>query len=226
MPKPKRNRKLRILLVDDHPVVRDGIRSWLSQQPSLEVAGEAADGEEAIESAVRLQPDLVLMDISLPRMSGLDAAKILRQRVPKAQVLILSVHNKKEFVLEIVRSGARGYVLKEAGPTELLKAIETVAAGEVYFSAPAAKLLLQEHVRRSNNSHDGVDRLSNREREVLVSIAGGSMNKEIAVRLGLSLRTIETHRESIMRKLDIHTVAGLTKFAITEGLVDLDSPVK
>ncbi len=220
---PKNNRTLRLLLVDDHPVVREGMRSWLSTQSGLHIAGEASDGEQAVSIATRVKPDLVLMDIHLPGRSGLEATRVLRERVPKARVLIVTVHYKREFILEAVRSGASGYVLKEAPPEELLEAIEAVGRrGELFFSAPAARLLAQEHVRQSAPDPQGVSRLSNREREVLVAIAGGATSKEIAHRLGLSTRTIETHREGIMRKLDIHTIAGLTRLCIAEGLVELE----
>lgn len=220
----KKESKIRILLADDHPIVLDGIRSRLAAQPGLEIVGEASNGHEAVRKARQLLPDIILLDISMPHMNGLEAIALLRKQAPNAKVIILTMHNTREYVSQIVRSGARGYMLKDSSPAELLQAIKLVHAGEVFFSPAVSRVLVDELAGngRRNPSVPGPAPLSDREREVLTHIAGGLNNKEIASRLGIGVRTIETHRERIMRKLDIHSVAGLTKFAIAKGMVRLE----
>lgn len=213
-------RRIRLLLVDDHPVVRRGIASCLAHHAIIEVIGEAADGHEALRKARELAPDIILMDIDMPQMNGLAVAETLRKDFPQMKVLILSMHSQTDYVLRIIKSGARGYVLKSASADELIKAIETVNTGEVCFSPEVARLALNQFVRGPGEGPQAAD-LSNREREVLTQIADGLSNKEIATRLGVGVRTIETHRERIMNKLNIHNVAGLTKFAIAKGLISL-----
>jgi DNA-binding NarL/FixJ family response regulator len=208
------------MVVDDHPVVRKGIRSCLERQEHLIVVGEAADGLEALANARKLAPDVVLLDIDLPLMSGLVVAEVLRKELPNTQVLILSMYQRSEYLPRILRSGARGYVLKEASAEELLKAIEAVIAGECYFSPEVARVALN-HLVQGNGDGPDVMALTNREREVLVLLAEGLSNKEISTSLDIGVRTVETHRERIMRKLSIHSVAGLTRFAIAKGLITL-----
>jgi two-component system, NarL family, nitrate/nitrite response regulator NarL len=210
---------IRLLLVDDHPVVRKGIRSCLTKQSSIEIVDEAADGEAALGKMRQLKPDVVLMDIDMPRMTGLAVTEAARKELPDVKVLILSMHADSEHVLRILQSGARGYVLKEAPPEDLVKAIETVYAGQTFFSPEVAKLALNGLVQGSGQAPE--NQLTDREEQVLIQIAEGFSNKEIACRLDLGVRTVETHRERIMRKLDIHSVAGLTKYAISKGLVAL-----
>lgn len=212
--------RIRVLVVDDHPVVRKGILSCLAKEATLEIVGEAGDGREALRQARALLPDLILMDIDMPQMSGLAVTELLRRELPQIKVLILSIHSHTDYVLRILQSGARGYVLKNASLEELVRAIETVQGGETYFSADAARVALNQFVRGPADA-DGTSRLTNREREVLIQIAEGLSNKEIASLLGVGTRTVETHRERIMRKLDIHNAAGLTKFAIVQGLVSV-----
>ena len=214
-------RKIRLLLVDDHPLVREGIRSCLHPHKQLEIVGEAADGREALVKAKELNPDIVLMDINLPRTNGLEATRLLRREAPQTRVLILTVHNNKEYVLQIVQAGARGYVLKDTSPGELVQAIEQVNRGEAFFSADVARFVLNDYVTTSGRRKSGEEELSDREREVLALIAEGYSNKSIASNLGLSVRTVETHRARIMRKLNIHSTAGLTKFAISQGMASL-----
>ncbi len=211
---------IKILVADDHPVVRRGISSCLARQEHLEIVGEAADGYEAMRKARELVPDIVLMDIHMPQMNGLAVTELLRKEQPQTKVLILSMHSDADYVLRIIQSGAQGYVLKVAPPEELVRAIETVSAGETYFSSDVARIALNQFVR-GGGEPPGAAQLTNREREVLVHIAEGRSNKEIACQLGVGVRTVETHRERIMRKLDIHTVAGLTKFAVAKGLVNI-----
>jgi two-component system nitrate/nitrite response regulator NarL len=210
--------KIKLLVVDDHPVVRRGISSCLERHAHLEIVGEAADGCEALQKAHELAPDMILMDINMPQMNGLTATELLRKEQPKIKVLILSIHKDPDSVRRIIQSGAHGYVLKEATSEELVRAIETVHAGESYFGPEVARIALNRFVRGGGEA-PGVAHLTHREHQVLRQIAEGLSNKKIAHQLGIGARTVETHRESVMRKLDIHTVAGLTKFAIANGLV-------
>jgi DNA-binding NarL/FixJ family response regulator len=213
---------IRILVVDDHPVVRRGLISCLAERPSLKVVGEAADGEEAIRQAVELSPDIMLVDINMPRMDGLQLAEVLQKKTPAVRVVILSIHNKPEYVQRVMRAGARGYVLKDTAPEELVRVLEAVHAGEICISPEVAQTALNQFVTNQGRV-SGAAPLSQREREVLVMIAGGRANKEIASDLGVSVRTIETHRERIMRKLNLHSVAALTHYAIAQGLVPLEN---
>jgi two-component system nitrate/nitrite response regulator NarL len=213
--------KIRVLIADDHPVVRKGLQSCLSKVDRVKIVGEAADGDEALQKALDLAPDVVLMDISMPRRNGLSVTQTLRKDAPKLKILILSVHNNKEYIFRIIQAGAHGYVSKQASPEELLHAIECVFSGETFFSPEIAQAALSQLVSGGGKS-EPFSQLTSREREVLVLIAEGQSNKEIANRLGIGVRTIETHRERIMRRLDIHSVAGLTKFAIANGLVSLE----
>jgi two-component system nitrate/nitrite response regulator NarL len=214
-------KKIKVLIVDDHPVVRKGLWSCLDSRPNIKVIGEAGNGHQAISKIAELNPDIVLMDISMPEMDGLAVTEKLHKDSPEVKVLILSVNSSRDSVLRMIRAGARGYVLKDTPPEDLVRAIETVNGGEAFFSPPVARIALNQYVSELDET-DPASRLSDREREVLVLIAGGKSNKEIASALGIGVRTIETHRERIMRKLEIRSVAGLTKFAISNGLVSLD----
>ncbi len=222
--KKGKQKKIKLLLVDDHPIVLEGIKSHLSAQDGFEVVGDAADGEEAIRQARRLLPDIILMDISMPHMNGLEAMTLLRKEVPNAKVLVLTMHDKKEYISQIFRLGARGYLLKDTSPAELVHAIRSIHAGELVFSSTVSRILVGELVSEGEKElkRPRSSELSEREREVLVLIAEGHSNKEIADRLLVGVRTIETHREHIMRKLNIHTVAGLTKFTIVKGMITLE----
>lgn len=187
----------------------------------MRIVGEAADGDEALRKARELSPHVVLMDISMPGMNGLAVTEVLRKELPQIKVLILSVHNNKEYIFRVIQAGAHGYVSKEAPPEEVLRAIESVYEGEPFFSEDIARAALSEFVT-SGGKKEPFAQLTSREREVLVEIAEGKSNKEIADRLGIGVRTIETHRERIMRRLNIHSVAGLTKYAIANGLISLE----
>jgi two-component system nitrate/nitrite response regulator NarL len=220
-PAGKSKKQIKVLLVDDHPVVRKGIIACLAQQPNLQVIGEAADGVEALRKAHELKPDIMLMDIDLPEKNGLLVTEAIRKELPMIKVLILSMHTNTDYVLRIVQSGACGYVLKGGATEDLVRAIETVNAGESFFSPEVARTALNQFVRGSSGS-GSLSALTAREREVLIHIADGLSNKEIASQLGVGVRTVETHRERIMKKLSIHSVAGLTKFAISQGLVSIN----
>jgi two-component system, NarL family, nitrate/nitrite response regulator NarL len=212
---------IKVLVADDHPVVRKGLQSCLGRQGRLKIVGEAADGDEALRKTLELLPDVVLMDISMPGMNGLAVTEVLRKQAPQVKVLVLSVHSNKDYIFRVIQAGAHGYVSKEAPPEEVVRAIESVHSGEPYFSEEVARAALAEFVN-SGGKKEPFSQLTSREREVLVLIAEGQSNKEIADRLGIGVRTIETHRERIMRRLNIHSVAGLTKYAIANGLISLE----
>ena len=210
---------IRVLVADDHTIVRTGIRHVLEGEAGFEVVGEAASGAEAVSLATSLRPDVVLLDISMPDGSGLQVADRLRQVTAPPRVLMLSMHSNVEYVVESVRAGAHGYLLKDAAATELRSAIRAVCRGESYFSPPVAGSL-SAAVRGDHDANASlVSQLTGREREVLQGIARGLTNKEIAAELGISHRTVETHRESLMRKLQIRTVAELTRLALATGVI-------
>ena len=211
---------IKLLLVDDHPIVRRGVASCLSKEPNIHVIGEAAHGREAIIKVRELNPDVVLMDVDMPQMDGLAVTQALRKEFPHIKVLMLSMYRDTDYILRILQSGAMGYVLKDAPAEELVNAVESIYRGESYFSADVARVAMNQFVRGSNEGPSAMN-LTNREREVLVLIAEGLSNKEIACRLNVGVRTVETHRERIMRKLNIRNVAGLTRFAIAKGLISL-----
>ena len=215
----EKEQKIRLLLVDDHPIVRDGIKARLASQDHIEVVGEAENGEDAVRKTKELSPDIVFMDIGLSGMNGLEATRLLQRKVPDTRVIILTIHDNKEYVLQALRSGARGYILKNAPSSELIRAVEAVQQGTLFFPVDVSQIVLQEYTEET----PGKDKpgLSRREQEVLALIAEGYTNKAIAYELEVSVRTVETHRENIMRKLDIHTVAELTKYAIAEGIARL-----
>ena len=214
------DRPIRVLVADDHTIVRTGIRHVLEGEPGFDVVGEASNGTEVFELATELHPDVVVLDISMPGESGLQIAARLGTVPSPPRVLILSMHDNAEYVLESVRAGAHGYLLKDTAATELRSAIRAVCRGESYFSPPVASRL-SAAVRGEHETRAApLEQLTGREREVLEGIARGRTNKEIAADLGISYRTVETHRESLMKKLQIRTVAELTRFALGAGVVE------
>jgi len=218
-------KKIKILIADDHPVVRKGLWSCLSAKANFKIVGEACDGADTIKKVKELAPDVVLMDIDMPQKNGLEVTHVLRKESPDVKVLILSMQSTRDTVLRIIKAGARGYVLKDAPTDELTRAIESVNGGEAFFSPPVAQIALNQYLTDTDETKP-LAKLSERESEVVALIAEGKSNKEIAMHLGIGVRTIETHRERIMRKLDIHSVAGLTKFAISNGLISMDESLK
>lgn len=219
--KPSTDAAVRVLVVDDHAVVREGIRRVLTTETGFEVVGEAADAEEGMALAKAHRPDVVLLDIKMPGETGLELTARLRDEVPESRVLILSMFDHGEYVLEAVRNGAHGYVLKDASPHELRDAARAVSQGREFFSLDAARrmgaAIRDQHEQMRTST--ALDSLTARERDVLVGVTEGLTNKEIGSKLGISHRTVESHRESLMKKLDIKTVAGLTRFALEKGLV-------
>ena len=215
-----RETSIRVLVADDHAIVRTGIRHVLEGEPGFAVVAEAGTAEEVLARAEELRPDVALLDISMPGESGLQVAAELRRRAPGTKVLIISMHDNAEYVVESVRAGAHGYLLKDTAAIELRGAVRAVYRGESYFSPPvASRLSAAVRGELGTERPAGVEQLTAREREVLVGVAKGQTNREIAAELGISHRTVETHRESLMRKLGIRTVAGLTRFALEAGLV-------
>jgi DNA-binding NarL/FixJ family response regulator len=212
-------RRVRVLLVDDHPVVRDGLRGYLEKCAGIEVLGEAGGGIQAVEFARRHSPDVVLMDLSMPGMNGLEAARQIRYAAPAARVIILTMQEDREYLREARRVGAHGYVLKDAAPSDLVRAIESVHGGEAFFTCGGSSALLEE-LSREIRGGDASARpaLSPREEEVLSLLAAGLASREIARRLRLGVRTVETHRLRLRRKLGISTTAGLIRFALNRGL--------
>lgn len=208
---------IRILLVDDHPLVLEGISARLESESGIDVIGQANNGQQALQMAGELQPDVVLMDISMPVMNGLEAAEKFRDEQPDVRVLILSMHENREYIVKMIQSGAAGYVLKDVSSDELIRAIQTVAQGGTYFSAGASQALFSQfdHPDKSDTG------LTRREETVLKLLAEGQCNKEVARTLDISVRTVETHRQNIKQKLNIQTAAGLTRYAIEHNLVTL-----
>jgi len=212
---------IRVLVADDHSVVRQGIRHVLEGAPEFEIVAEAATGDEVERLVASSQPDVAVLDVSMPGKSGIEVATRLRSRFPQVRILMLSMYDNQEYVLEAIRSGAHGYLLKDTAADDLRTAIRSVYAGEAYYSPPiAAKLTAAIKGDLTGDQEDELlGRLTSRELDVLRGIARGLTNKEIAAELGISHRTVETHRESLMRKLKIRHVAGLTKLALEKGLV-------
>jgi two-component system response regulator NreC len=212
---------IRVVVADDHTIVREGIRQVLDGTEGISVVGEAANGPEAFAQAQKLVPDVVVLDVSMPEESGLEVAKRLKRALPATRVLMLSVYDNTEFVLEAVRAGADGYLLKDSSPSELRAAIRKVVAGESAFSAAAARqlnmALREEEANRERDER--VASLTARELDVLQHVVSGQTNKETAAVLGISHRTVETHRENILKKLGVRSVAELTRLALEMGLV-------
>ena len=213
----------KILLADDHKLLIDALRPLLERHRDVEVVGVATDGLEAVRLASELKPDIVLMDISMPGMNGVDAARNVLRDLPETKVIMLSMHADRRFIQAALRTGARGYILKESAAREVIEAIQAVQQGQVYFSHSVRDQVLSDYVERlRDDAQTGASPLSGREREVLQMLAEGKPTKVIAELLHVSVKTIETHRKQIMDKLDLHSIAELTKYAIREGLTQLD----
>jgi len=204
-------------LADDHAVVRQGFKMILAAQPDMEIVGEAGNGREALDLAGQLQPDVIVMDVAMPELNGIEATRRVADLSPRSRVLALSMHKDSVYVREILRAGARGYLLKDAISSDLLAAVRAIARGEGYLSPGVSDAVLNDYRRHVT---DPIDLLSSREREVLQMIAEGKTNKEIATVLNLSVYTVDAHRGRIMEKLNVHSVTDLVRFAVRAGLVD------
>lgn len=213
------SRKIRLLLVDDHALVREGIRSSLLQYASVTVLGEASNGREAIRKCRLLRPDIVLMDLNMPEMSGLEATQRIRASCPGTKVIVLTVHDSKEYVFQLLRTGAHGYVLKDTSPEELVRAINVVSRGEAFFSPRVSRIVLEDFVKGPASAPRAGTALSDREKEVLRLIADGNTSKEIAGKLDLSSRTVETYRVRVKRKLKARNTAELLKTAREQRVI-------
>jgi two-component system response regulator NreC len=220
-----KTKKTRILLADEHALVRAGIRALLEKQDDMEIVGEAADGQEALQKIVELQPDVVIMDIAMPGMGGVEATKRIKSQYPHVQVLALTMLEDERYFFEIIRAGASGFIIKGALPDELLVAVRAVAAGNIYLYPALAKSLLRDSV--SHADMDGAslaaDGLTEREQKVLRLISEERTGKEIAKQLQISLRTVDRHRENLMAKLNLHSRTALVKYAIRKGLIENDT---
>ncbi len=214
---------IRIILVDDHVIVREGLRSLIEKRPDMQIVGEAGDGRNAVEMARKLLPDVVLMDVSMPDMNGIEATRNIRGKCPGVKVLVLSMHFDRKFAVEMLKAGASGYLLKDAAFEELITAIRAVLSGHTYLCHGISDAIIRNYVDSADMGMSVFSILTTREREVLQLITEGNSTKEIASILRLSVKTVETYRKLIMEKLDLHSIAELTKYAIREGLTSLES---
>ncbi|MBI2853191.1 MAG: response regulator transcription factor [Chloroflexi bacterium] len=217
--------KIRLMIVDDHTIVRQGVRALLEDQPDIEMVAEAVDGAEAVQKAKDIQPDIILMDITMPVLNGLEATRRIKQQSPQIKVLVLTMHESDEYFFEILKVGASGYFIKGGSASELVSAIHAVARGDVFLYPTMAKKLMTDYLHRigAGQGRESYDGLTNREREILKLIAEGNTNQEIADLLKLSVTTVQTHRAHVMAKLGLHSPAELIKYALRQGFITLDS---
>jgi len=214
--------KIKILIADDHKILRQGIRSLLAPQPDFEVIGETADGPETLKETFKLKPDVVLMDIGMPNLNGFEATRQIKKKLPEVKVLILTMYQDDEYVLQALQSGASGYVLKDVAVEELVTAIRAVNNEQYYLSPSISRTVIDAYLRKTEKGgKEPSELLTAREKEIVQLIAEGHTNKEIAAKLYISVKTVDAHRSHIMEKLDIHDVALLVKYAIRRGLTDL-----
>lgn len=211
---------VKLLLVDDHPIVRSGLRMLFLSEPSMKIVGEASSGQEAVEAVQRLQPDVVIMDVSMPGMNGIEATRRIKAAHPQTAVLALTMYEDEQYFFEMLNAGASGYIPKRAAPDDLVSAIKVVAEGNVFLYSTLARFLMRDMAERAAaEPHASEEVLTAREREVLTCIAEGMTNREIAEALVISIKTVERHRENIMAKLDMHNRVELVKYAIKKGLI-------
>ena len=212
---------IRILLADDHTVIRKGLRLLLESQPGFKVIGEAADGRETVAQAEAHQPDVVVLDVAMPTLNGIEAARQISAKLPQTAIVFLSMHSDESYVLKALKSGAKAYLLKDSAEYDLINAIRAVSEGKAFFSPAISKMLMEEYMRQMQEREveDSYDLLTTREREVLQLLAEGKTNKEVAQILNLSLYTVETHRGNLMEKLGLHTVPELILYAVRKGVI-------
>ena len=216
-----RDKKIRILLADDHTVVRRGLRLLLEGQPEFNVVAEASDGKQAVEAAEESRPDVVVLDVAMPNLNGIEAAQRILASNPAVAIVVLSMHSDEGYVLRALKAGAKGYLLKDAAEGDLIEAIKTVTRGKTFFSSEITKMLAEDYVReiRARGSEDSYELLTPREREILQLLAEGKSNKDIAGMLNLSLYTVETHRRNLQDKLNVHSFAELILYAVRKGVI-------
>ena len=212
---------VRILLADDHTVMRNGLRLLLERQPHLQVVGEAADGRQAVALCETVNPDVVVMDIAMPNLNGIEAARQIVNRNPRTAIAILSMHSDEGYVIRALKAGARAYLLKDSAEADLLAAVRALTDGKSFFSPAISKILVEDYMRQleSRGAEDTYELLTNREREILQLLAEGRTNKEVANMLNLSLYTVETHRAHILQKLNLHSVPELILYAVRKGII-------
>lgn len=215
-------KRIRLVLADDHALVRAGIRFLLGSFPDMEIVGEASDGQETLQLVKALQPDIVLLDITMPGLNGLDVAARIVEEFSHIRVIILSVHSNEQYVLRALRAGAAGYLLKDGGTAELEMAIRAVSKDQVFLSPAVSKNVILDYLRRIGSQDARLELLTSRQREVLQLVAEGRSTKEIARILSLSQKTVENHRAQLMERIDIHDIAGLVRYAIEAGLIKVD----
>ena len=215
---------IRVLLAEDHTIVRKGLRSLLDAEVNIEVVGEADDGRQAIQKAQQFQPDVVLMDITMPVLNGLEATRQIKKLLPQIRVLVLTVHTSEEYIFQILQVGAAGYVVKQAAVEELIAAIMAVSQGNAFISPSVPENIIEEYSRQMNGmtAKDNYARLTDREREVLQLVAEGRSNREIAQMLHITTKTVEAHRSRVMEKLNIRSTADLTRYAIRRGIIAVE----
>jgi len=213
--------KLRILLGDDHTLLRSGLKKILQDHGEWEIVGEAGDGREAVRLALELEPDLIILDIGMPLLNGLEATRQIVRRLPDVRILILSMHANEAYIIEALKAGAKGYLLKDSADTDLVNGVTSVAAGKSYFSPAVSRIVLDDYVRHLSEKGiaDRYESLSEREREVFQLVAEGQSNKEVATLLSISPATVETHRANLLQKLDIHNTAELVLYAVRRGVI-------
>jgi two-component system response regulator NreC len=216
-------RKIKVVVADDHTILRQGIKALLDNQEGIEVVGEAKDGREAIKTIEELLPDVILMDIAMPGLNGLEATRRIKKKFPKTKVVVLTMHANEEYIFQILNAGADGYLVKETAFQDLISAINAVHKGAAFMSPSISKKVMTDYIQRAQGEEKvGFDTLTTREREILQLVAEGNSNKKIAKALFISPKTVETHRAHIMDKLNIHDRAGLIKYAIRKGMINLD----
>ena len=217
-------KRSRVLIADDHEVVRRGIRVVLEQQPHLEVCGEVSDGREAVRLAAALKPNIVIIDISMPLLNGLEATRQIIHQNPGVKVLVLTMHESEQIVRDVLAAGARGYLVKSDAGRDLLAAVEALAGRKTFFTSKVSEIILGTYLHGSSQPPAGADVLTAREREVVQLLAEGKSTKEVAVTLGLSVKTVETHRSNLMRKLDVHSVSQLVLYAVRNNMIQVLPP--
>ncbi|MBK5225131.1 MAG: response regulator transcription factor [Thermoleophilia bacterium] len=217
--------KIRILLADDHAILRAGLVRLLGEEKDIEVVGEAENGREAVQKALELHPDIVLMDIGMPVMNGMEATKQIKKRDADVKVLVLTMHDNEEYLFQVLQAGAAGYVLKKAADSDLVNAIHVVSRGDCFLYPSAAKMVVEDYLDKLKHGQEptsSFDTLTDREREILTLVAEGHTNREIAETLFISVKTVETHKANIMEKLNLHKRAELVKYAIKKGMLQVD----